>query len=104
MQCHTWIGLAYQTRLFLQDNILVDDEGHAMISDFGLSNETRERALDAVGGSLRWLAPELLFDDARDDNGADCPCSAPSTASDVWSFGCTVYEVCSATDVMEKLV
>ncbi|KAF9460306.1 kinase-like domain-containing protein [Collybia nuda] len=76
------------------ENILVDDDGHAVISDFGLSNEILDTAQNTVGGSLRWIAPELLFDvDREGEDKGGCENLTPSNASDVWAFGCTVYEI-----------
>lgn len=69
----------------------MDEYGHAILSDFGLSIDVPEPSVDTSGGSLRWRAPELLFDAADDDS--DWLASAPNVASDVWSFGCTAYEV-----------
>jgi hypothetical protein len=45
-------------------------------------------------GPLRWRAPELLFDgDIAGADGNDRHVLGPSLASEVWSFGRTVYEV-----------
>jgi serine/threonine protein kinase len=82
----------------LKDNILVDDGGHAILNDFGLSIEIRDHTgpegQNTYGGALSWLAPELLFNPNDDeDSEDDWPESRPSPASDVWAFGCTVYEV-----------
>ncbi|KAF8517248.1 kinase-like domain-containing protein, partial [Hysterangium stoloniferum] len=63
-------------------NILVSDEGVPCLTDFGLSrfvdDVTRLTTSSNVGGSLRWMAPELLH------NGK------PSRQSDVWAFGMTM--------------
>lgn len=72
------------------NNVLIADDGHAVLSDFGLSQVID----DLVGptgwtltspdiGPLRWQAPELLIDEA----------CHPSLQTDVWSFGCTAYEL-----------
>jgi serine/threonine protein kinase len=69
-----------------QENVLVKSDGEAVLTDFGLSvivedpNTPGERG--STAGTLRWKAPELfaIF-------------SSKSTASDVWGFGCTTYEV-----------
>ncbi|KIM76727.1 hypothetical protein PILCRDRAFT_826119 [Piloderma croceum F 1598] len=65
-------------------NVLIDDNGKACIADFGLS-----RILEPisehfpVGGSVRWMAPELLhYGESRE-----------TPASDVYSFACTCYEI-----------
>lgn len=68
-----------------QKNVLMSDNGHALIADFGISylliskNPASTRLSD---GSTRWMAPELLI--------MGC---TPTLQSDVWSFGCVCYEV-----------
>lgn len=68
-----------------QANVLIDDGGNALICDFGLSI-----ALDGLktgftsstmGGSVRFLAPELLVS------------STPTVATDIYAFGCVCVEV-----------
>ncbi|KAJ7595485.1 kinase-like domain-containing protein [Mycena floridula] len=74
------------------NNVLIANDGHAVLSDFGLS-QVLEELVGPTGwtltnpdsGPLRWQAPELLMDDS-------CPLNA---AADVWSFGCTAYELLS---------
>ncbi|KAN0078207.1 Protein kinase-like domain containing protein [Tylopilus felleus] len=82
-------------------NILVSDEGHALISDFGLSTVVEELSLtDAtvraaqlgtslLAGSTRWMAPELILSLVEDD-GVPCPVTRES---DVFSFACVCLEV-----------
>jgi serine/threonine protein kinase len=84
----------------LQNNILIDDDGHAVICDFGLSNVLDELVATSsvLACSVRWQAPELIFDedmnDGDDDGEEEHPPSKLSPASDVWAFGCAAYEVC----------
>jgi hypothetical protein len=91
--------------LGLQGNILIDDDKHIRIADFGLSHldnvqdglDWRALTPSAINadsihcdsGSLLWQAPELVF--PPDDNAFDG--SNKSTATDVWALGCTIYEV-----------
>ncbi|PPQ75400.1 hypothetical protein CVT26_015371 [Gymnopilus dilepis] len=74
-------------------NILVTKSGRACLADFGLSVilDTRPLTLDpscssnGIGGTIRWLAPELLdpdFDNLK-----------PSLEADIYSFGCVLYEI-----------
>ncbi|KAG8883291.1 hypothetical protein FRB99_004607, partial [Tulasnella sp. 403] len=66
-------------------NILVSDDEHALLCDFGLARMEHMNASTIVegAGSIRWQAPELW-------NGA------PKTSkSDVYSFGITVSEILS---------
>ena len=67
----------------LQPNILVDDSGHARITDFGLVQDTSSAVVSiAEGQSTRWTAPEIL-----EETGI------PSTEADVFSFGMVMVEV-----------
>ncbi|KAF9460081.1 kinase-like domain-containing protein [Collybia nuda] len=72
------------------NNVLITNEGHAVLSDFGLSKVIE----DLVGptgytpsspevGPLRWQAPEFVEDEK---------CKL-GLETDVWSFGCTAYEL-----------
>ncbi|KAF9450904.1 kinase-like protein, partial [Macrolepiota fuliginosa MF-IS2] len=71
-------------------NILLSDDGRALITDFGLSHITvssvgRKSSATSPGGTTRWTAPELL-------KGDDCH-NQLTKACDIWSFGCLCYEV-----------
>jgi len=78
-------------------NVLIDDDGRAILTDFGLSRIIEEcyqpsgytTANIAFGGSFRWGAPELTTLDTNDESESP----RPTRASDIWSFGCTVYEI-----------
>ncbi|KAI6161241.1 kinase-like domain-containing protein [Pisolithus thermaeus] len=67
-------------------NVLVSSDRRALLTDFGLSTlsvSTFKMTVDTIhGGSLRWMAPELL-----DDGGPS------SMASDVWALGMTALEL-----------
>ncbi|EMD36920.1 hypothetical protein CERSUDRAFT_51513 [Gelatoporia subvermispora B] len=65
-------------------NVLVDDSGHACISDFGLSTviksaTNKDQSKPAVG-TLRFMAPEAI----KTGN--------LTTATDVYAFGMLIYE------------
>jgi serine/threonine protein kinase len=67
-------------------NILVDDSGHALITDFGLAAVARN--LDSIlsappqrGHTKRWAAPEIL------DEGPN------SKEADVFAFAMVMIEV-----------
>ncbi|EEB91654.1 hypothetical protein MPER_09956, partial [Moniliophthora perniciosa FA553] len=79
-------------------NILVDAEGQAVITDFGLSGvKDLSRSFTSVrhlqpassflGGSTRWMAPELfLYESESNWIGV-------TTASDVFAFASTCLEI-----------
>lgn len=67
-------------------NILVDWNGQVRIADFGLAVLAQFGEMASRGGSRRWMAPELLSWSSS---------SQRSTASDVYSFGCTCLELYS---------
>jgi len=82
--------------VFIKANILIDEGGHARLADFGLltivsdpTNFMTSGSL-AVGGTTRWMSPELLhpdqfgFEDSR-----------PTTESDCYALGMVIYEVLS---------
>jgi len=65
-------------------NVLVDDNGKACLSAFGLSHILEPVSEHfPIGESVRWTAPELLH---------QCE-SRETPASDVYSFACTCYEI-----------
>ncbi|KAG8941690.1 hypothetical protein FRC03_004195 [Tulasnella sp. 419] len=69
-------------------NILVDDEGHARITDFGLSRIIEEghtgwTTSTGVSGTHRWMAPELMLTER----------SKPTTAADVYSMTLLALEI-----------
>ena len=68
-------------------NILIDDLGHARVSDFGLASIARGEYSTSIksdkGHSVRWSAPEVLF-------GA----ISASKQADIYAFGMVVVEVC----------
>ncbi|KZT59636.1 kinase-like protein [Calocera cornea HHB12733] len=77
------------------NNILVSDDGHALLADFGLSTvvEDIDPGMTSMlyAGSMPWMAPERM-DPTR--FGLDIR-SARTPASDMWSFGMTAYELAS---------
>lgn len=76
-------------------NILIDDHGFAIISDFGLSKVMEETKPDSkngtsfFAGSTRWMAPELILALAQDDRCIP----TLTTQSDVYAFASICLEV-----------
>jgi serine/threonine protein kinase len=63
-------------------NVLVDDDGHACLTDFGIATTTDDSSLTTEGavlGSPAYMAPERA-------NGRP-----PTPAVDLWSLGATLY-------------
>ncbi|EJT98842.1 kinase-like protein, partial [Dacryopinax primogenitus] len=75
------------------NNVLVSDDGNALLADFGLSTvvEDIDPGITSMlyAGSLPWMSPERMDPSrfALDIRTARTP------ASDMWSFGMTIYEV-----------
>ena len=65
------------------DNVLVSDDIHALLCDFGLSKFSSLRTNPNLrgAGSIRWRSPELLGGGTK------------TFASDTWAFGIMVAEV-----------
>ncbi|KAJ7575854.1 kinase-like domain-containing protein, partial [Mycena floridula] len=70
-------------------NILVRDDGHCVLADFGLASVsgTQSLATSSVGskGSVRWLCPEVLPTLASQQK--------PHPSRDIYTYGCTALEV-----------
>mmetsp|Transcript_113450 Transcript_113450/g.315916 ORF Transcript_113450/g.315916 Transcript_113450/m.315916 type:complete len:941 (-) Transcript_113450:23-2845(-) len=68
------------------DNIVLDDDGHAMLTDFGLSKEGVDglRGTGSFCGSVAYLAPEIL---ARQGHGR---------LVDMYGLGVVLYEILAA--------
>jgi serine/threonine protein kinase len=78
--------------LCLQSNILLDDEGKALLADFGLSNIIVEAygpayITSSIGGSVRWAAPEHF----RISDGERV--STVTTHGDIYSYGSVLLQV-----------
>jgi mitogen-activated protein kinase kinase kinase len=69
------------------DNILLDIDGTAKISDFGISKKTDNiygnDKQNTMQGSVFWMAPEVISSQGQ----------GYSAKVDVWSLGCVVLEM-----------
>jgi serine/threonine protein kinase len=79
----------------VQDNILISDQDHAQITDFGIA-----RILNAKGftnmteRNARFSAPELMpIDESKPD-------VRPTRESDIFSLGMLLLQVCSCIHVL----
>jgi len=94
--CLQSIVTALPNKLSIKANILIDQNGHACLADFGLlntiSDPTNFTASSSfmAGGTIRWMSPELLDPDQFGLEG-----SRPTKESDCYALGMVIYEVLS---------
>ena len=80
--------------LFIKANILIDNDGHARLADFGLltivSDSTHPTASSSSksSGTTKWMSPELL-----DPDRFGLKNSRPTKESDRYALGMVVLEV-----------
>jgi len=74
-------------------NVLISHNGHACISDFGqlaiAPNQSSDISSPIVGGTYRWMSPELLHPESFDLE------SHPTKQSDCYALGMVIYETLS---------
>ena len=85
------------TPLSIKVNILVDQERHARLADFGLltiisdhTNFTNSSSV-SIGGTIRWMSPELLHPEQFGSKYG-----RPTKASDCYALGMVILEVLTA--------
>jgi serine/threonine protein kinase len=70
--------------------------GHAQLCDFRLSHVLDglpiEQTVFVLGGTLQFMAPELLLEDLH-----------PTTDSDIYAFGCTCIQVSGSAQRLGQL-
>ncbi|KAF9063268.1 kinase-like domain-containing protein [Rhodocollybia butyracea] len=77
-------------------NILMNDDGHCCLADFGLAIASESTGLltttgHGTRGAIRWMAPELIHTGEQ----AKKPLSRDQRPRDVYAFACTVVEILS---------
>ncbi|KAF9259604.1 kinase-like protein, partial [Marasmius fiardii PR-910] len=77
-------------------NILVSEDHHCLLADFGLAAVSAETlsmiptTSGVIKGSIRWMAPELY---AFSDGMSDEKTKDDKTPRDIYAFACTVLEI-----------
>lgn len=76
-------------------NVLVSDKGAIKLADFGASKQLRDVNVETFEESLKgtpyYIAPEVIIERKY------------SFASDIWSLGCTVYEMITGSPPWKQL-
>ena len=72
-------------------NILTTKEGLVKLADFGVATKQQGLTEGSVVGTPYWMAPEVI------------ELSGATTASDIWSLGCTVIELLDGKPPYHKL-
>jgi hypothetical protein len=83
--------IAFSHYHYFQGNILIDDQWHACLADFGLTvfaNATLATQTSHGCGSTRWMSPQLL-----EPEGFGLDMVQQTCASDVYAFACVCLEV-----------
>ncbi|KAG1778252.1 kinase-like domain-containing protein, partial [Suillus placidus] len=72
-------------------NVLINSNGRAIVADYGLLTTCSDlNGTSYIRSNVRWAAPELF--EVPDTENAS---SSPKLESDIYSFGCIVYQVLS---------
>jgi len=74
-------------------NVLVDRKGICKLADFGTAKVLLEKddQLNSLTGTANWMAPEVIQQ------------SGYGRYADIWSLGCTVYEMLTGSPPWAEL-
>ncbi|XP_043722008.1 mitogen-activated protein kinase kinase kinase 3-like isoform X2 [Telopea speciosissima] len=67
-------------------NILVGPNGEVKLADFGMAKHITSSSVLSFKGSPYWMAPEVIMNNS----------SGYSLAVDIWSLGCTIFEMATS--------
>ena len=70
------------------DNVLIQENGSYMITDFGISEYFNEDNVNTVNGTVAYMAPERFMEN-----------NPPVKANDIWSLGAMMYEIMSSGEL-----
>ncbi|KAF8344367.1 hypothetical protein F5887DRAFT_918167 [Amanita rubescens] len=84
--------LYYNANSSLQENVLLDDNFHVQIADFGLTRLSEATKTRSGALHLNFAAPEL-FGLSEDDEGSSDDAPSRTQMSDIYAFGCLYYEI-----------
>lgn len=85
------LGLVLLTYVPVQSNVLVDENGRALLTNFGLAilaNADDLTAIIPMRGTIRWMSPELL---GTGDTTIESRYITPS--NNIWALGIVIWEV-----------
>ena len=74
-------------------NVLIAEDGHAILLDFNLSYSSQTN-LKRLGGTLPYMAPEQLLEIADKKKSSE---NQVGDKSDLFQFGATIYELLTGT-------
>jgi serine/threonine kinase 32 len=93
-------GLEYLHRMRIMhrdikpDNIMLDQEGHAHLTDFNVAiHYSSQRLHTSIGGSMAYMAPEMLATRPSSSSRTGTKPVGYTWCVDWWSLGVTAYEL-----------
>jgi serine/threonine protein kinase len=92
--CHIFLTRQSALLIKFQSNVLINENGNAVLADFGLSRLLADHETSFFAshssGAIRWAAPEIIeFGTEKPNEQVD----KPNKESDIYSFGCIMMQV-----------